>query len=55
MLGRPRDLAAARRSAAEIAKAGDDLRTVVPDADSYVSESDYFDRIGSARSGGPAA
>jgi FAD/FMN-containing dehydrogenase len=44
LLGQPQDLATARRSAAKIAKAGDDLRAVAPDAGSYVSESDYFDR-----------
>jgi FAD/FMN-containing dehydrogenase len=43
LLGRPRDLDAARRSAAKIAKAGDALRAVAPDAGSYVSESDFFD------------
>jgi FAD/FMN-containing dehydrogenase len=43
LLGRPRDLEAARSSAAKIAKAGGALRAVAPDAGSYLSESDYFE------------
>ena len=38
------DLAAARQHAAAIAAAGDELRKVVPDAGSYMSESDFFER-----------
>jgi FAD/FMN-containing dehydrogenase len=37
------DLAAARRHAAAIAAAGDELHKVVPNAGSYVSESDLFE------------
>jgi FAD/FMN-containing dehydrogenase len=37
------DLAAARRHAAAIAAAGDELRKVVANAGSYVSESDLFE------------
>ena len=44
LLHGPRDLVAARRNAADIGKAGDALRRAVPNAGSYVSESDYFDR-----------
>lgn len=43
LLGHPPDLALARRNAASIAAAGDALRTIVPDAGSYVSESNFFD------------
>ena len=43
LLGRPRDLQAARGFASKIAKAGDVLRAAAPDAGSYVSESDNFD------------
>jgi FAD/FMN-containing dehydrogenase len=38
------DLAAARRNAAAIGKAAEKLRTMAPDAGSYLSESNYFDR-----------
>jgi FAD/FMN-containing dehydrogenase len=44
LLTGPPDLSAARRDAAAIAAAGDALRKVVPDAGSYVSESDFFER-----------
>jgi FAD/FMN-containing dehydrogenase len=44
LLTGPPDLAAARQHAAAIAAAGDELRKVVPDAGSYVSESDFFER-----------
>jgi FAD/FMN-containing dehydrogenase len=37
------DLAAARKNAAAIGKAADALKTVVPNAASYVSESDFFE------------
>jgi FAD/FMN-containing dehydrogenase len=40
----PADLATARMNAAKIGRAGDELRKVVPNAGSYVSESDYFER-----------
>jgi FAD/FMN-containing dehydrogenase len=40
--GPPQDLARAHRNAASVAAAGAALRTVVPQAGSYVSESDYF-------------
>ncbi|MGA9866114.1 MAG: FAD-binding oxidoreductase [Acetobacteraceae bacterium] len=39
----PPDLTAARRDATAIGRAGDELRTAVPNAGSYVSESDFFD------------
>jgi FAD/FMN-containing dehydrogenase len=42
--GREPDVAAARRRAAEIGKAMDELRKVAADAGSYVSESDFFER-----------
>ncbi len=38
------NLAAARKNAAAIGKAGDALRTVLPNAGSYVSESNFFER-----------
>jgi len=38
------DLPSARRTTASIAGAMDELRKVAPDAGSYVSESDYFER-----------
>ncbi len=38
------DLAAARKDAADISKAMDELLRVAPGAGSYVSESDYFER-----------
>jgi FAD/FMN-containing dehydrogenase len=38
------DLADARTNAREIAKAMDELRRIVPDAGSYVAESNYFQR-----------
>jgi FAD/FMN-containing dehydrogenase len=44
LLTGPPDLSSARRDAAAIAAAGDELRKVVPDAGSYVSESDFFER-----------
>jgi FAD/FMN-containing dehydrogenase len=44
LAGHPLDLAAARKNAAAIGRAGDALRKVVPDAGSYVSESNFFDR-----------
>ena len=44
LLGHPRDLAKAREDAAAISRAGDELRKVVPNAGSYVSESNYFER-----------
>jgi FAD/FMN-containing dehydrogenase len=44
LLTGPPDLAAARKHAAAIAAAADQLRKVVPDAGSYVSESDFFER-----------
>jgi FAD/FMN-containing dehydrogenase len=44
LLGHPRDLAKAREGAAAISRAGDELRKVVPNAGSYVSESNYFKR-----------
>ena len=40
----PSDLAGARRNAAAIAKGADKLRTMAPEAGSYVSEGNYFDR-----------
>lgn len=42
--GHQPDLVAARKNAAEIDKAMDELRKIVPDAGSYVSESNYFER-----------
>jgi FAD/FMN-containing dehydrogenase len=44
LLTGPPDLSAARHDATAIAAAGDELRKVVPDAGSYVSESDFFER-----------
>ncbi len=44
LLGHPRDLAKARADAAAIGHAADELRKVVPNAGSYVSESNYFER-----------
>jgi Berberine and berberine like len=44
LLGHPRDLARARADAVAISRAGDELRKVVPNAGSYVSESNYFER-----------
>jgi FAD/FMN-containing dehydrogenase len=44
LLGHPSDLARAREDAAAISRAGDELRKVVPNAGSYVSESNYFER-----------
>ncbi|MGC1407955.1 MAG: FAD-binding oxidoreductase [Acetobacteraceae bacterium] len=44
LLGHPRDLAKARADAAAIGRAADALRKVVPNAGSYVSESNYFER-----------
>jgi hypothetical protein len=43
LAGQPLDLAAARKNAAAIDKAGAELRKVVPDAGSYVSESNFFE------------
>jgi hypothetical protein len=40
----PRDLATARRNASDIGKAADELRSIVPNPGSYVSESNYFER-----------
>jgi FAD/FMN-containing dehydrogenase len=40
----PSNLATARANAAKIASAGNELRKMVPNAGSYVSESDYFER-----------
>jgi FAD/FMN-containing dehydrogenase len=42
--GHQPDLIAARKNAAEIDQAMDELRKIVPDAGSYVSESNYFER-----------
>ena len=42
--GSARDIAAARRNAAEVEPAIVELRKVIPNAGSYVSESDYFNR-----------
>ena len=44
LLKGPPDLAKARQDAAAIGKAGDALRRVVPNAGSYVSESNFFER-----------
>lgn len=44
LLTGPLDLADARRHATRVAAAGDELRKVVPNAGSYVSESDFFER-----------
>jgi FAD/FMN-containing dehydrogenase len=44
LLTGPPELAAVRQHAAAIAAAGDELRKVVPDAGSYWSESDFFER-----------
>ena len=44
LLGHPRDLARARADAVAISRAGDELRKVVLNAGSYVSESNYFER-----------
>lgn len=44
LLTAPHDLPAARRNAAAIGAAGDELRKLVPDAGSYLSESDFFER-----------
>jgi FAD/FMN-containing dehydrogenase len=43
LLEGPVDLATARHNAAAIGKAGDQLRKMVPNAGSYVSESNYFE------------
>lgn len=42
--GQEPDLGLARRRASEIAKAMDELRKIVPDAGSYVSESNFFEQ-----------
>jgi FAD/FMN-containing dehydrogenase len=42
--GHKPDLAAARRDAVEIDKSMDELRKIVPNAGSYVSESNFFER-----------
>jgi FAD/FMN-containing dehydrogenase len=42
--GHEPDLTAARKNAAEIAKSMDELRAIVPDAGSYISESNFFER-----------
>src|SRR5258708_40003467 len=42
--GHKPDLRAARKDAGDIEKAMDELRKVVPDAGSYVSESNFFNR-----------
>jgi len=44
LAGSPLDLATARRNAEAIGRASDALRQVVPDAGSYVSESNFFER-----------
>jgi FAD/FMN-containing dehydrogenase len=44
LAGHPHDLDTARRNARAIRRASDELRKVVPDAGSYVSESDFFER-----------
>ncbi len=44
ILGHEPDLAAARKDAAEIEKSMNELRKIVPDAGSYVSESNFFER-----------
>jgi hypothetical protein len=44
LLGGPPDLASARRHAAAIGKAAEQLRQVAPEAGSYVSESNFFER-----------
>jgi hypothetical protein len=41
--GQPLDLVTARKNAKSVAHAGDEVRKVVPDAGSYVSESNFFD------------
>ena len=43
LLGHPPDLATARKNAAAIGRAGEELRKVVPNAGSYVSESNFFE------------
>jgi FAD/FMN-containing dehydrogenase len=43
LAGHPPDLATARKNAAAISRAGDELRKVVPNSGSYVSESNFFD------------
>ena len=42
--GHQPDLIAARKNAVEVDQAMDELRKIVPDAGSYVSESNYFER-----------
>lgn len=44
LLNASRDLTTAHKNAAEIGKAADMLRTLVPNPGSYVSESNYFQR-----------
>jgi len=44
LLNAPHDLTIAHKNAAEIGKAADTLRAVVPNPASYVSESNYFER-----------
>jgi len=44
VIGHEPDLAVARRRTTEIARSMDELRKVAPDAGSYVSESNYFER-----------
>ncbi len=44
LIGHPLDLETARKNAKAIGKAGDELRKVVPNAGSYVSESNFFDK-----------
>jgi FAD/FMN-containing dehydrogenase len=44
LIGHPLDLATARKNATAIGKAGDEIRKVVPNAGSYVSESNFFDK-----------
>ena len=44
LLGPPIDLAKARGNAVSIGSAADELRKIVPDAGSYVSESNFFER-----------
>ena len=44
LAGQPLDLAVAHKNAATISLSGDALRKVVPNAGSYVSESNFFDK-----------
>ena len=44
LVGQPLDLTAAHKNAAAISQSGNTLRKVVPNAGSYVSESNFFDK-----------